>query len=498
MNVDFQLCEDYTEDAGYRCVHRDQCGLGDIITDGGGLIDIRYLGPSSGSKCFGPQYVCCRDSDYVPPTQPPITHHVDVNVMHQSKECSDYAGEGYACTPCHRCLDGKIISDETSEDGGGGGFEITRRANKCVIFPEGSKCPGANEVCCKNPSEATPPPQIAYTPKCGQRNIGGLQVTIRGFTNREAQIGEWPHMCAIMMANDPEVVGPRSSSRYPTVVGGASLIAPGIVVTAAHKVATYSQNPSDLIVRCGDWDLVQTNEPQEHQERTVSHIDIHPAFEKDNPKAYEDNWALLYMERNFELAEHIDTVCLPQPDKRFDGDICYATGWGKDHWEGEYQTILKEVQKPVVNDSQCEKAFRSLSRDFKLDDSILCAGGKGEDTCKGDGGGPLVCPHPDDPERYVLAGMVAAGFECNRDNIPGLYVDVAVGVCWIDWAITCKMSPLLGFDSYFRYGLECREWMENELNRLKKKSDDQSKRMLETFQACTVNWGNDDVYAFFG
>ena len=41
------------------------------------------------------------------------------------------------------------------------------------------------------------------------------------------------------------------------------------------------------------------------------------------------------------------------------------------------------------------------------------------------------------------------------------------------------------------------EW-KKELNRLKRKSDAQSKRMLETFQACTVNWGNGDAHAYAG
>merc|ERR1712080_508124 len=60
-----------------------------------------------------------------------------------------------------------------------------------------------------------------------------------------------------------------------------------------------------------------------------------------------------------------------------------------------YQVILKEIDLPVVDSYQCEASLRKtrLGGKFQLDDSFLCAGGvPGKDTCKGDGGTPLVCP----------------------------------------------------------------------------------------------------------
>merc|ERR1719320_1403464 len=57
-NVDnvFENCADYTATQGYECVPYYQCHNGTIITDGGGLIDIRngfgILSPED-SKCPG-------------------------------------------------------------------------------------------------------------------------------------------------------------------------------------------------------------------------------------------------------------------------------------------------------------------------------------------------------------------------------------------------------------------------------------------------------------
>ena len=49
---------------------------------------------------------------------------------------------------------------------------------------------------------------------------------------------------------------------------------------------------------------------------------------------------------------------------------------------------------PLVENRNCEQLLRDNTRlgaFFELDDSFICAGGqKGIDTCKGDGGSPLI------------------------------------------------------------------------------------------------------------
>merc|ERR1712154_549298 len=130
----------------------------------------------------------------------------------------------------------------------------------------------------------------------------------------------------------------------------------------------------------------------------------------------------------FVLDSHIDTACLPQPGENFDGTTCFATGWGKDKFGAD-----------GVNHDDCQDSLRKtrLGGKFKLDSSFVCAGGvNGKDTCKGDGGSPLVCPSYFDPDTYIQAGIVAWGVGCGEDGTPGVYADVSQASCWIDSVIS--------------------------------------------------------------
>merc|ERR1712127_825824 len=251
---------------------------------------------------------------------------------------------------------------------------------------------------------------------------------------------------------------------------GGSLIAPGVILTAAHCAAKYQQGPQKLKIRCGEWDTQNTTEPRDHQDRYVNAVDVHPEF---NSKNLANDWALLYTSEDFELQQHIDTMCLPEPEEIFDFQTCFATGWGKDQFgaAGQYQVVLKEIDLPVVGHDQCEVSLRTtrLGKRFQLDDSFICAGGAdGKDTCKGDGGSPLVCPSKYDPNTYVQAGIVAWGIGCGEDNPPGVYASVSKGICWIDYAMSCQQGQQSGsFSSYWGYSAQqCQTWMNGELSRL--------------------------------
>ncbi len=145
---------------------------------------------------------------------------------------------------------------------------------------------------------------------------------------------------------------------------------------------------------------------------------------------------------------------------------------------GEYQVILKQVDLNLVSHAECQRNLRTvkkLGRFFRLDPTAICAGGnENVDTCKGDGGGPLVCPvrtdnFPrnnggpynddtdgfDDEEQYVQAGIVGWGIGCGKEGIPGVYTDIATQLCYIDWATRCFHG-----DRYLTPLPQCEGWAE--------------------------------------
>merc|ERR1712038_2191683 len=334
---------------------------------------------------------------------------VDVEQLPKYEHCSDYTERfGYECVPYYQCANGSIITD------GEGLLDV-----RSTLNAEESKCPGPLDVCCKD-AEFVPPaqPAVQYQPKCGRRNAGGLNVRIQGFTDSESQFGEWPHMCALLRE---ELVEEDVVQVFQC---GASLLEPGVLLTAGHCVDKLREVPGTLVVRCGEWDTQAASEPRPHQDRKVKQVVVHPEF---NARNLHNDFALLFTEQDFVLDSHIDTVCLPEPGQKFNFQTCFATGWGKDKFgaEGQYQVVLKEVDLPVVEHSACEAGLRRtrLGRRFRLHSSFLCAGGvPGKDTCKGDGGSPLVCEGP--RGSYVQAGVVAWGLGCGGDT-PGVYAVVS-------------------------------------------------------------------------
>lgn len=89
----------------------------------------------------------------------------------------------------------------------------------------------------------------------------------------------------------------------------------------------------------------------------------------------------------------------------------------------------------MVPRDRCQKVLRDakLGPRFTLHKSFICAGGEAnKDACKGDGGGPLICPVRGQPDKYEQVGIVSWGLTCGVRDTPGVYVNLGLYRQWID------------------------------------------------------------------
>ena len=202
---------------------------------------------------------------------------------------------------------------------------------------------------------------------------------------------------------------------------GGSLIAPNVVLSAAHC------NAESHTVFIGGNDLINDS----FDSIAVVKAYEHPHYD---PGSLENDVLVLELEADaaqqpvlMDRQGKEDGVHLPHTSNPEDRLLTVA-GWGVTE-QGSTSNTLKEVNVSYVSNPECGEAYGSSL----IKGDMMCAAARGKDACQGDSGGPIFVRSEDgDPFNDVQVGIVSWGIGCANPSFPGVYSRVAKARKWID------------------------------------------------------------------
>ncbi|XP_014367559.2 spaetzle-processing enzyme isoform X2 [Papilio machaon] len=215
---------------------------------------------------------------------------------------------------------------------------------------------------------------------------------------------------------------------------GGSIISSRYILTAAHCVVTDGATLTNVDIYMSEYDKrtfpMDCKTSADGQKSCITNVVVqaekvvpHTGF---NSKTLKNDIALIRLRETAPYTEFIRPICLPPFDINsqafFDLPLPVA-GWGRNV---QFESNIK--QSTVLNlvpRNDCLKYYPYLQA------SHMCAMGKtGEDTCKGDSGGPLMMIYGG---KYYVVGIVSgkrSDVPCGT-AVPSLYTNVFVYSQWI-------------------------------------------------------------------
>ena len=222
-----------------------------------------------------------------------------------------------------------------------------------------------------------------------------------------------PHMVAMEYSDD--------GGRNWTFRCGGSLVAPDVVLTAAHCVSGDESNGEPDTFPAGNFRFLAGTKKRSQGGERIGAVEIreHPSYDGDDAGGHDV--ALVKLGRATTLGAPIRLARADEAPSYAAGKDAVVTGWGANASEvGTTSDDLEEIVVPIRSDAEC-----GTFSFFPYENAtMMCAGNTqgGEDSCQGDSGGPLMVAAPDGG--LVLVGAVSFGLGCAFPTQYGIYAEL--------------------------------------------------------------------------